>query len=121
MLKNCRGFYCVGLFVTSLLFASNSFASKGYLTEFKKTYPDFKGATCKLCHGTLPQLNPYGLDYQKYEHDFKKIEELESDGDTYTNISEINANTLPGDKESHPGSTRRVRFFWNQWRQNLSR
>ena len=84
---------------------SLAFASPTIYSQFKKTYPNstvlniFK---CKVCHtGSMPNLNPYGLDLQKMKIDFKAIEQLDSDGDGFSNIVEINVGTNPGDPNSH--------------------
>ena len=94
-----------------LSFASSAMATIEHWKSFKATYPNAKAiAKCQLCHefdenGHFTQKrNPYGQDYEKALYDFKAIELLDSDGDTFDNITEINANTFPGDKESHPES-----------------
>jgi hypothetical protein len=56
-------------------------------------------------HGPVP-LNGYGQDYLNAGRDqnaLKEIENLDSDGDGYTNIQEIDALTFPGDKNDYPG------------------
>lgn len=86
----------------------SSFAKMAYLKTLKATYenykPEGKAPMCNVCHikAEMPHLNPYGLDYQKADRDFAKIEDLDSDGDTAKNKAEIDANTYPGDKNSHP-------------------
>ena len=93
------------LIVLSLVLSpSLALATMDRLKQFKAEYPDFKPASCKICHDGPPRLNSYGEDYRKYGYDFKKIESLDSDGDSFSNIVEINAKTLPGDKDSYPGS-----------------
>lgn len=93
--------------IISLSFASSAFATPSYFQAFKAQYPSATGLTsCKLCHdGMPPALNPYGIDFQKAGHNFVAIEGLDSDGDSYTNIQEINAGTWPGDKDSHPSAS----------------
>ena len=91
----------LGLFLFLVLPMTAS-ANRAYMSQFKEMYPDFKGASCKVCHESLPHLNPYGLDFQSHGHDFKAIESLDSDGDTYINSVELTAGTYPGDKNSHP-------------------
>ena len=76
---------------------------------FKAQYPKAPTlASCILCHQVLPatvnNLNPYGLDYLKANYSFVAIEGLDSDGDGFTNIVEINVGTWPGDKTSHPAN-----------------
>ncbi len=82
--------------------STQCWASKSYLQQFKSTYSKYPAGTCKTCHGTLPQLNPYGLEFQSKGHDFLTIEPLDSDGDGFSNIDEIKPGTNPGDKNSHP-------------------
>jgi len=57
---------------------------------------------CGVCHqAALPALNRYGDDFANNVHDFHAIEPLDSDGDGYSNISEIDLGTNPGDATSH--------------------
>ncbi len=84
-------------------------ATQTYLNNFKTTYPSATSiAACVLCHidpnggGTR---NPYGEAFRSAGHSFSAIENLDSDGDGWTNIQEINANTFPGDATSHPSGT----------------
>jgi hypothetical protein len=56
-------------------------------------------------HGEVP-LNTYGQAYQgagRSQQALRNIEGLDSDGDGYTNLSEIQALSFPGDKADHPG------------------
>jgi hypothetical protein len=57
---------------------------------------------CSVCHTSAPNLNPYGNDYLNAGLDFASIENVDSDGDGYTNKTEINAVTNPGSAASHP-------------------
>ena len=88
--------------------APAAFAKMAYLKQLKATYqnyqPEGKAPACNVCHikEEMPHLNPYGLDFQKNGDDFAKIESLDSDGDGAPNKAEIDANTYPGDKNSHP-------------------
>ena len=82
-------------------------AKSNYLTEFVNTYPNTAGTqldSCSTCHTSIPNRNPYGDDYKSHGHSFQAIELLDSDGDGYSNIEEINALTFPGDASSHPGA-----------------
>jgi hypothetical protein len=75
-----------------------------------KTY-----GSCDYCHQTYGTgtehskpvpLNAYGQAYEKAgstQDATKAIEALDSDGDTYTNIQEIQALTFPGDASDYPG------------------
>jgi hypothetical protein len=56
-------------------------------------------------HGPVP-LNGYGQDYLnagRSQNALTKIETLDSDGDGYSNIEEIDALTFPGNKSDYPG------------------
>jgi hypothetical protein len=76
--------------------------------------------SCDYCHHLLQDngtadktLNPYGVDYlyagghhtdhQADQAAIKAIESVNSDGDGYTNIMEIQALTFPGDPNDYPG------------------
>jgi hypothetical protein len=75
-----------------------------------KTY-----GSCDFCHQTYGTgethsnpvpLNSYGQAYKDAGETLeaiKAIEGLNSDGDAYTNIQEIQALTFPGDKTDYPG------------------
>jgi len=81
---------------------------------FEATYPSANGSridACNLCHNSPAggdARNPYGLDFQASVgtdaggHNFSAIESLDSDGDSFTNIAEINALTFPGNESDHP-------------------
>lgn len=79
-----------------------------YLAQFNEKY-DTSGSrldSCETCHASsspsAENLNPYGTDFAANNHDFAAIEGLDSDGDGFTNIDEINALTFPGDPEDNP-------------------
>ena len=85
-----------------------SYGVGSYLSDFNTQYGT-SGTTldnCKLCHpgGKPPELNSYGTDYLNSGYSFATIESLDSDGDGFSNIKEINAGTWPGDATSKPGS-----------------
>jgi uncharacterized membrane protein len=78
---------------------------------------DKASADCSLCHasGSAPSvsnLNPYGKDLRKAlkatnSHTLtaaalNSTDNLDSDGDGFTNSAEFAADTLPGDPTSHP-------------------
>ena len=84
------------------------------------TYENHQGRTielgsCQWCHhsygydgsGDIDNtLNPYGKDYKdsgRSTQALKDIENLDSDGDNYLNIEEIEAHTYPGNPDDHPG------------------
>ncbi len=95
----------------------SALAISTYLTQFNSTYGTSGTVlnTCGLCHINPAgggSRNPYGTSFAGVATHttnpagaFKTIEPLDSDGDTYTNIVEINARTFPGDATSHPSST----------------
>lgn len=84
----------------AILLSTSAFATGQIKKDFSKSYPDFnKVLSCKTCHTTAPQLNPYGIDLQKVSSDFKAIELIDSDGDTFSNLAEIQALTQPGNKD----------------------
>ncbi len=90
--------------VVSLLSAS-AFAMPGYFEKFKKTYPAAKAiAKCTICHNGsgYKDRNDFGKDFANNGHDFKAIEGFDSDVDSFTNLAEITAGTLPGNRDSHP-------------------
>jgi hypothetical protein len=56
-------------------------------------------------HGPIP-LNPYGQAYKdagRNQNALKAIENLDSDGDTYSNLVEIRALFFPGNNRDYPG------------------
>jgi hypothetical protein len=80
----------------------------GYAEE---QYPFIIGTkldSCTLCHTEIGSFlfNPYGQAYNDQlgspAEDFKAIENIDSDGDGYTNIQEIQSRTNPGDPKDHP-------------------
>ena len=87
-------------------------AKKEYTTAFNNYYGTFGAeggttmGTCTTCHvnpdGKGGQ-NPYGTHYKAYARNFAVIEPLDSDGDGFSNIDEIIADTWPGDPGSTPG------------------
>jgi hypothetical protein len=97
------------LFITALVFFGygTSYAKRGYLTSFESTYPAAKGTAidvCILCHNSSSggSRNSYGSAYGNSGHNFKTIEPLDSDGDTFSNINEIKDWSNPGVKTSIP-------------------
>ncbi len=97
----------VVLFTTALLAGYNIVnATSSYLSQFNSRYSASGTAlnTCSVCHTSAPATNPYGTAFRSNSHNFATIEPLDSDGDSYTNIVEINARTFPGDAASRPAS-----------------
>ena len=102
----------IGLFAT-LGLASTLLASVDAQKQFVAAYPGAKAklGKCTTCHtAPLPkkdawELNAYGkalyekaFDKATKAYDFKKVENLDSDGDGVKNIDEIKAGTNPGAK-----------------------
>lgn len=95
--------------------AAGSAAAKDqpqFLPTFEATYPGAVGSridSCYLCHLDLTsyQRNQYARDWDNAEEEglvgsFRGIENLDSDGDGYTNLQEINAHTFPGNPLDNP-------------------
>lgn len=81
------------------------------LSSAAAKYPNIVGTNlqaCDLCHtASIPSLNPYGAAYKangRSSAAFGLIEGLDSDGDGFTNIQEINALTFPGNPSSKPAA-----------------
>jgi hypothetical protein len=84
-------------------------------------YPDLEGTrldSCDLCHDTNVAgwpLNPYGNDYNNAGSNrtaFGLIEPLDSDGDGYVNLDEINALSMPGDSTDIPAQNNDTNFVF---------
>jgi hypothetical protein len=86
------------------------------------SYENDRGRTitmgsCQWCHysygydgsGDIADtMNQYGIDFKAYGRNVAAvmaIEDLDSDGDGYTNAEEITAGTYPGNANDHPGQT----------------
>jgi hypothetical protein len=109
----------IALMVAPLLFTGVAEARQTfYINLARDVYPQLnegKFATfrCLLCHveDRAGPRNPYGLDYEAehYTTDILtaaiNIEQIDSDGDGFTNIEELNAGTWPGLSEDYPGGT----------------
>jgi len=69
-----------------------------FLPAFEATYPGAVGSridSCTVCHnirGSEYKLNPYAKQWKEDEN-FVAINNLDADGDGYTNIQEIDAHT----------------------------
>jgi len=77
----------------------------------ENTYPAMVGSridTCSLCHlGSPPALNSYGSDYLSHGRNAAAaaaIAGLDSDGDGFTNLQEIQALTFPGNASDFPAA-----------------
>jgi hypothetical protein len=100
------------MLVTAMIVSTepqSSSAAPGDLSSAVSKYPNINGSslqTCDLCHtASIPSLNPYGAAYKangRSPSAFGMIENLDSDGDGFTNIQELNSLTFPGNPASHP-------------------
>ena len=107
----------LGVLVVSLAlvvgFAGIASANNGALTDFNAEYPgNSYSNSCRICHtASPPNTNPYGTDLVGEgatgnnipPATFAAVEGLDSDGDGFTNIQEIDAGKFPGDAASRPG------------------
>jgi hypothetical protein len=90
-----------------LLLCTVTYASSSYMTSFNSKYGTV-GTTigaCSVCHTSAPSCNSYGNAFKNNAHNYATIEPLDSDGDGFINIAEINARTFPGNASSKPAST----------------
>lgn len=96
------------LMVLALIGLPQALASTGDLGPFNAKYntSETRLNTCKVCHTTGANLNQYGMDMSKQtgttEQCLANIELLDSDGDGFGNIDEINNLTFPGDFADTP-------------------
>lgn len=98
--------------IAVLIVGGMAFARSGYLSTFNSMYGTANTALdmCETCHGSSKSIrNAYGLDMEDQlnagktdDQALAAIENLDSDGDGYSNIDEITALTLPGDASSYP-------------------
>jgi len=83
--------------------------------NFLDVYPQAAGtrladtARCSVCHSGHPSIdaaNPYQAGFVANGHDFvaNGFEDVDSDGDGFTNRQEINALTFPGDPNDRPAA-----------------
>ncbi|MFQ5712304.1 MAG: thrombospondin type 3 repeat-containing protein [Candidatus Geothermarchaeales archaeon] len=79
---------------------SNVALSIAYVKDVPKPFQ----TDCTVCHTEQKggELNNFGLDFKVNDHSIEAIEDLDSDGDGFTNSEELKAGTYPGDPESHP-------------------
>jgi hypothetical protein len=75
-----------------------------------EAYPHIEGSpleSCELCHAAdSDDLNPYGRDFERRNRDFRATEDLDSDGDGFSNLVEIEALSFPGDPDDKPSPAR---------------
>lgn len=83
-------------------------AERPFLSEAKARYPQIEGSKlddCRLCHknkeGGGPR-NAFGQDFQIHSYDFAVMENLDTDGDGFTNLEEFMALTIPSNPKNFP-------------------
>ena len=91
-----------------------SYGFSSYATAFKNAYAasplsnlstvsGVPGNLCTVCHGPSgPPTNPFGDAFLNNGSVFAGLDSVDSDGDTFPNITEIIAGTFPGDPDSKP-------------------
>ena len=108
--------FCFLALAAFAVFATRAEAVPGYLSSFTNTYPNTTSTalnSCILCHQTASgspssPRNSYGNAYSSNGHSFTAIQNLDSDGDGASNITEINAGFFPGNASSTPPSANRA-------------
>lgn len=82
-----------------------------FLPAFRTTYPESAGTridNCNLCHYTdskgKREENQFAEDFEEADKSFLAIQNLDSDGDGYTNLQEIQAGTFPGAPGDNPAT-----------------
>ena len=105
-----------GLLLVGLGLYSLAGAEPPFLDAFKAHFTALKGslasAQCLTCHTAPPRRNPFGQAVEKVLLEkklrvpdasvFEQVGPLDSDGDGWANLAEIEAGFLPGDGASHP-------------------
>jgi hypothetical protein len=91
--------------IISLFIEAPAYAFSSFLIQFNARYGTIGSAldTCLLCHRSQEggsRLNPYGKAFKESGYNFEAIEPKDSDGDSFTNLDEINARTFPGNLKS---------------------
>lgn len=99
----------------AILFAAGSAQARStYLSSFNTKYGTANTVLddCNTCHGTggTSTFNPYGSALQARMGSgigsaLTQVEPLDSDGDGFTNVVEIKALALPGDRTDTPAPT----------------
>ncbi len=84
-------------------------AEESDMRAMRTKYPGIVGTrldACDVCHNSPRySLDPYGRAFSQARRDFAAIEGLDSDGDGYTNLAEIQALTFPGHPDDFPAPT----------------
>ncbi len=89
------------------LVGQSAYATPSLQTAMISRYPGLRDtplASCTTCHMPAKEdfLNDYGLALRDAKMNFDEIEDLDSDGDTITNIDEINDESFPGSHATSP-------------------
>lgn len=96
------------LLFTMFIWLPQAQAFQSILNSFNSTYgtAGTRLDQCSTCHAsnTNLSLNPYGSDLAAAGRSFSAIENVDSDGDGFTNIVEINALTFPGNPSDFPST-----------------
>lgn len=80
-------------------------AKNEYLFAAGLKYPDITTTSlydCSLCHASGDNRNPFGQDFEASDHNFDAIENVDSDHDGFSNVTEIDRLTWPGNPLSFP-------------------
>src|SRR5512135_2715750 len=96
--------------VAVILLRTTVSAQPADLASAETQYPFIVGTridTCNLCHvpNAIPNLNAYGTAFLNNGLNaaaLVAIENIDSDGDGFTNIQELRAFTFPGDPNDKP-------------------
>lgn len=102
----------LALIITAVLLESVTTASAkaSDLAIAEAKYPvmdDTRIDACAFCHTSAPSLNAFGLAYRSNGRNtaaLTAIQNLDSDGDGFTNLQEINALTFPGNASDKPAA-----------------
>ncbi|MBI5101231.1 MAG: cytochrome c, partial [Nitrospirae bacterium] len=84
---------------------SSADAYSMYLDNVRAAYPNIAGSkleNCNICHNPDYSRNGFGSDFAANGHNLGAIEAMDSDGDGFSNIAEINAVTFPGNASDRP-------------------
>ncbi len=104
-------FFVVGVAALAgiLLWVQRAQAFSSELIAAESKYQNIVGTkldSCLLCHSNMTTFarNSYGLAYKNSNMNFAAIENLDSDGDGFSNIAEIMALSFPGDASDKPAA-----------------
>ena len=108
-IKNRSIYVVVLLVVIALACASVASAQSSFLSSFNQHYDtyDTRLDSCDICHSgpNGGSLDSYGRAYSGNGRNLVSIEDIDSDGDGFSNIEEIDALTFPGDSTDFPEIT----------------